>query len=246
MAWHDTDPFWLTMGHVLFHSRRWAGTAAEVDRLVELLDLTPGTRVLDLPCGPGRHSLELARRGVQVTGVDRTQAYLDQARAASEAEQLDVRWLQGDMRTWREPQGFDAALNLWSSFGYFDDPDDDRRQLESVLESLRPGGRLVLDTMSLEILARDFTESSVLELDGSLLIERRRIIGPWTAIESTWTLLEGDTRQERTMRVRLYSARHLAGLMHQVGFREIEILGSLGRAPFDQNAKRLVLVARRP
>jgi SAM-dependent methyltransferase len=246
MAWHDTDPFWLTMGRVMFHSRRWAGTSAEVDHLVQLLQLPAGAAILDLPCGPGRHSLELARRGFDVTGVDRTRAYLDQAQAASTAEGLSVRWAQGDMRTWRQPDRFHAALNLWSSFGYFEDPADDRRHLESVLASLAPGGTLVLDTMSLEILARDFSESSVLELDGSLLIERRRIIGPWTAIESTWTLLQGDTREERTMRVRLYSARHLAGLLHQVGFTDIEILGGLDGVPFDHKAKRLVLLARKP
>jgi 2-polyprenyl-3-methyl-5-hydroxy-6-metoxy-1,4-benzoquinol methylase len=77
--WHEDDSFWLTWGPVLFSEGRKAAATEQVDRIITLASTPPQTRVLDLCCGVGRHSLALARRGYRVTGVDRTTAYLKQA-----------------------------------------------------------------------------------------------------------------------------------------------------------------------
>ena len=73
-SWHEDETFWHHMASVIFSHRRWESANEEIDKLMALLKLVPGSTILDLPCGPGRHALELARRGYAVTGVDITQS----------------------------------------------------------------------------------------------------------------------------------------------------------------------------
>src|SRR5881628_13799 len=73
--WHEQDEFWEAFGPTLFSERHWSTAPVEVDGIISLLRLQPGMSIVDLCCGPGRHSLEFARRGFQVTAVDRTTRY---------------------------------------------------------------------------------------------------------------------------------------------------------------------------
>ena len=88
--WYEQDEFWEAFGQTLFAERHWSAAPAEVDGVISLLRLQPGTSILDLCCGPGRHSLELTRRGFRVTGVDRTRHYLDKAATQAEREGLKI------------------------------------------------------------------------------------------------------------------------------------------------------------
>ena len=86
--------------------------------IVSLLKIDPGASILDLCCGPGRHSLELSRRGFSLTGVDRTKSYLEKARKQAETEGLKVEFIQEDMRSFCKSNTFDVVINLFtSSFG---------------------------------------------------------------------------------------------------------------------------------
>ena len=114
--WHEQDAFWLAVEPVLFLQRRWSDAPAEVEGIISLLGLQSGMRVLDLCCGVGRHALEFARRGFHVTGVDRTQAYLDKASRQAVSEGLRAEFVREDMRAFCRPQAFDAAVNLFTSF----------------------------------------------------------------------------------------------------------------------------------
>lgn len=109
--WHEDDEFWMRTAPFLFSSRRWSQAGVEVDAMLSLLALKPPARVLDLCCGPGRHALELARRGFEVTGVDRTQAYLDEARRRADVSTLKLELLRQDMRTFKRHDFFDAAMD---------------------------------------------------------------------------------------------------------------------------------------
>ena len=91
--WHEDDAFWERWGPILFGERRLANAASEVEKLVSLIGLKPEAHVLDLCRGVGGHSLELARRGFQVTGVDRTEQYLQQASEQAEKEGLNVEFV---------------------------------------------------------------------------------------------------------------------------------------------------------
>lgn len=116
-------------------------TQNEVDFLVSKLGLTPGATVLDVPCGNGRHAIELATRGYRIRAIDLAEEYIVPARALSSA----VEFTRGDMRRLALNAQFDGAYCFGNSFGYMDD-EANREFLVEIGRSLRPGARFVLDT----------------------------------------------------------------------------------------------------
>src|SRR5437870_13900235 len=113
---------WFGRGYLALYDEYLAErTPVEIDQLEALLTLRPPCRILELPCGQGRHAIELARRGYDVTGVDLSPYLLRVAKARAEAAGVGVRWLEGDMRRPLAGDTFDLVLNLFTSFGYFFD-----------------------------------------------------------------------------------------------------------------------------
>jgi SAM-dependent methyltransferase len=244
--WFDQDEFWAEFAPVLFGPERWEQATEGADQILERIGVSPGARILDLCCGPGRYALEFARRGFRVTGVDRTVAYLDEARRRADTEGLKVELIREDMRNFVRPDGFDAAVNLFTSFGYFEDAADDLRVARNLHESLRPGGKLLMELVGREIIAAHFTPRDWSWIDrdrGIRILEERTLRPGWDWIESTWTLLGGPEEVRRTFAHRLYAGSELAALLRQAGFSTAELFGSLDGTPYDQAAKRLVVVA---
>ncbi|MCK4657995.1 MAG: methyltransferase domain-containing protein [Phycisphaerae bacterium] len=246
-VWHDNDTFWVDTASFMFSPSRWEQTPAEVDHMLELLKLSPGDAVLDLPCGPGRHSLELARRGFKVTGVDRTSQYLVWARQKADAEALGVEWVEADMRSFRRPGAYSAIVNLLTSFGYFEDQADDCRVAEHFFAGLQPGGQLLMEMMGKECLARIFRERDWHQADdGTLWLEERKLSPDWGWVDVHWISIRDSQRREHRFGHRLYAATELVALLREVGFDPVTVFGSLEGEPYDHNAKRLVLLARKP
>lgn len=241
--WHEQDTFWETVEPILFHERRYSDTPAEVDNITSLIGLQPGMRLLDLCCGVGRHALEFARRGFQVTGVDRTRVYLDRASAQAEAEGLDVEFIQGDMRTFCQPDTFDVVVNLFTSFGYFEDPGDDRQVVTNVYRSLKPDGIFLLEMMGKEVLARVFRERDWDEEGEVLILQERKLSNNWDWLENRWILIKEDQRIELELAHRLYSAVELTSLLADCGFASTDVCGDLSGSPYDHTARRLVVAA---
>ena len=156
-AWFDDDTLWESLEGFLFSQfRSFEGAVREAEQILALVHPPQRAAVLDLCCGPGRHALEFARRGFQVTGVDRTTRYIEAARAAARREGLTVEFVQEDMRRFHRPAVFDLALNLFSSFGYFTDAEENLQVLRNLHASLTPGGTVLLEMAGKEPLARDF------------------------------------------------------------------------------------------
>jgi SAM-dependent methyltransferase len=241
--WYENERFWSVMDAVLFDPDRLAGTFAEVDAILALAGLRPGMRLLDLCCGPGRHSLEFARRGLHVTGVDRTPRYLARARRTARAEGLQLTLRHQDMRAPLGEARFDAAVNLFTSFGYFEDPADDRRVLTHLFQALAPGGVLVLEMTGREILARTWRDRDWAPLPGGgYLLQDRTLTPGWEWVSNRWILVRGGKVEEFTVSHRLYGASDLSGLLRAVGFAEVQAFGGLDGSPYDQHAQRLVVV----
>jgi len=243
--WHEDDQFWQAIAPIDFDKTRWERAPGEVEQILALMKPPAGARILDLCCGPGRHSLELARHGYKVTGVDRTDAFLGEAGRRAKAEGLAVEFVRGDMRRFLRPDAFDGIINIFTSFAYFEDPDEDRGVLSNACRSLRPGGSFVVDTLAKEVVARNFKERDWNESDGTVVLEERKIVRDWTAVESRWVILQGQFRKEIRFTLRLYSAAELSAILRGVGFRDVQIYGDLSGTPYDQTAKRLVAVARK-
>ena len=243
-AWHNRDDLWDTVP--LVGPERMEMALQEVEHIIALLGLKPGAAILDLCCGVGRHSLEFARRGYTVTGVDRTAAYLQTASDAAGAESLAIEWIEADAREFLRPAAFDLAINLYTSFGYFEDPAEDRQVVENLLTSLKPGGSLVMDLMGKERLARIFNPRSWDELpDGSLFLQERKISDDWTWINNRWILVKDGQRREFTLGHRLYDGAGLRTLLLDSGFESVALYGDMDGTPYNNDARRLVAVARK-
>jgi SAM-dependent methyltransferase len=244
-TWYQDDRFWETWARYLFSAALVKNTSYEVDRAIELLQLQPGEHVLDACCGMGRHLLELCRRGYRVTGVDRTSSYLAAARAQAEVEGLSVELIQQDVRKLDLPAIFDGALNMYTSFGYFDDYNDDLRFASNIRKSLRPGRRLLIETEGKEIMARTYREREWFwHDDGSIGLLQRTIRDGWDQMDMRWILLRnGRVEWDGTISSRIYSAAELRALLRAAGFAEVKIFGSLAATAYDQAAIELVAVA---
>jgi len=127
------------------HARDDEQTRAELGFIQAAMGLPTRARVLDVPCGPGRLALEMADLGYAVTGIDQSAELIESARREAAERGLVVDLRQGDMRCPPQDGSYDGAVCSWNSFGYFDDAGN-LEFLRSVSRSLKPGGRLALDT----------------------------------------------------------------------------------------------------
>ncbi len=243
--WFSNDEFWARFEDYMFTPARLEAARAEVDRFLALFDVQPPAAILDLGCGPGRHTLEFARRRFKVTGVDRTRRYLDKARAVADAEGLAIELVESDMRSFVLPDSFDAAINFFTAFGYFDDPTDDLKAMRNLHTSLKSGGRLLIDVAGKEIIAARYQPRGFERRGDTIVLEERRVFDGWKRLESKWTMIRGTERYESSVILRLYSGAELESLLLQAGFAQVELYGRLSGAPYDQNAERLIAVARK-
>jgi len=244
--WFDDDSLWRDLYPFMFTEKRFAEAAEQVDKALELA-APRGKSALDLCCGPGRCSIELARRGYSVTGVDRTKYLLDKARARARAEKLKVRWVQRDMRDFARPAAFDLALSMFTSFGYFHDKRDDVAVLGNVLASLRPGGAFLIEVMGKERLAAVFqgAASEVLP-DGARLVQCHEIVDDWTRIRNEWIVIRKGSAKTYRFDLTIYSGQELRDRMEQVGFVDVKLYGSLDGSEYGPGAQRLIAVGRKP
>ncbi|HYW30718.1 MAG TPA: methyltransferase domain-containing protein [Gemmatimonas sp.] len=215
-------------------------------RLLDLLELPSGARVLDCPCGQGRHAHLLAEAGFDVDGLDYSEELLAVARARGTSRRL--RYTQGDMR--RLPAKwngrFDAVLNLFTSFGFFDSPLDDLRVIEGFARALKPGGVLVWqggsrDGVMARFLARDWWSTA----DGTVFGQERRFdpLSGFLDITSTWRGPRGNG--ERAHRIRLYTASELAARMRECGLVVEQAFDGWSERPLHRKAGEMLLLARK-
>ena len=218
-------------------------TLAEVDFLEKVLALAPGSRVLDVPCGHGRHSLELARRGYRVTGLDFSTDLLGSARESAAARGLAIEWVERDMRDVREGEAFDAAFCAGNSFGYFDDAGN-QAFLDSAARALRKGGRFVLESGWIsEALLPNFRDRIDMEADGIAFRAENRYDPATARVESRFTVRRGAQSETRLAAHRIYTCREIVRMLEGAGFSDLEVFGSLAREPFVLGSPRLLLAA---
>ncbi|MEO6596458.1 MAG: class I SAM-dependent methyltransferase [Planctomycetota bacterium] len=213
-----------------------AMTAGEVDLLLQRLQPIPGARLLDVPCGDGRHAAELQRRGFDVLGVDGSEALVAHAHAAG------VRAERRDMRELARLGPFDAAYCLGNSFGYLDDPGN-LAFLRAVHDELRPGGDFLLDATVAETILPNLKQNHSHEAAG---IRFRGAVSydPATGVlRSDYDIARGAEREQKSAFVRIYTASHLIAMLREAGFGEVAVMAPDG-APFVLGAPRAWFTAR--
>jgi SAM-dependent methyltransferase len=243
--WFTDESIWKDLYPFEFPESAFAVAEEQVEKIVCLTGVEHGS-ILDLCCGPGRHAVPLAKRGFAVTGVDCTSFLVERARARAKEAQVGVELVLEDMRRFRRPAGFDLIVNLFTSFGYFDDKADDLRVLELVRENLKPGGVVLLEMVSKERLARSFQPTTSTELpNGDLLFERHEIVDDWTRVRNRWTLVRAGHTRTFEFTHRIYSGQELKDLLASAGLVNDRIYGDLAGHRYGFDAQRLIAVARK-
>lgn len=231
-------------------------TVTEVDLLINAAGLEPNDRILDLCCGQGRHSLELARRGFRfVTGVDRSRYLIRLARKRARQSGLEVTFQEGDARKVRiRESSLNCVAILGNSFGYFDREEDDLAVLRAALNALCSGGTLALDIVDGSWLREHFEPRTWEWIDQSQLVCRERSLSAdGTRLISREVVVHAERGAivDQFYAERLYSREKLEELLESVGFELIRMHGTL-QAASDRNvdlgmmAHRLFLTAQAP
>ncbi len=242
--WFESEDFWLNYGPIMFDEERWAEAKGVAEAVYSIASLKKGASVLDAGCGPGRISVELSMLGLDVTGVDMIQPYLDAARETALDEETDIELIKADLRTFCRPEQYDAAVNLFTSFGYCATQEEDLKIVENILRSLKPGGTFILECVSRETAIRYYTDGEWFERAGKTVLTDFSVVGAWEGLRSRWILIDKDgKRMEHEFVQRLYSAPELRDRLLRMGFSKAEIYGGFERQPYDQNARTMVLVA---
>lgn len=243
--WFADEEFWVDFYDFLFPPSQFEKAEVEIIQLLTLVE-DVGQDVLDLCCGPARHSVLLAQRGYHVTGVDNSKYILGKAKENCRRVQVTVEFVEKDMREYVQPGSFDLILNLYTSFGFFNNQNDDRRVVQNMYNNLKTSGKVVVEMMGKEILARVFQETAGTVLDdGSIIVQRHKIINNWSEVENEWILLKEGKYKTYRFNLRLYSAAELQNLFAGCGFKNIKIFGGLNGVKYDNKAQRLVLVAEK-
>ncbi|MBI5254898.1 MAG: class I SAM-dependent methyltransferase [Burkholderiales bacterium] len=235
--------------HFLAPTLRDEDTPAQCGFIEQALSLAPGSRVLDLGCGHGRHANELARRGHRVVGIDLVEGFVARARAEAERERLPAEFVCGDMRAFQAAPEFDAAVCLFDAFGFHTD-EEHARILANALAALRPGGQLLLDVRNREHMLR-CPPVALVELDnGDMMIDRfhfdleaGRMLDRRSYVRST---AQGLTRRDITFSVRLYAATELRALLQAAGWRVQRSYGGFDGVAASAALPRLLVVASKP
>ncbi|MDX2051701.1 MAG: class I SAM-dependent methyltransferase [Polyangiaceae bacterium] len=253
MTTPNTDHWWQAFYLGPFQELQLGGihndrAPAEVTLLEQNLKLEPHHRILDAPCGQGRHTLELARRGYAVTRIDFNPNVLAHAQAVAESEGLRPRFDQQDLRALSYESVFDRVLCLWGSFGYFSDTEN-LAQLQGMARALKPGGALHLETWTTEGLFPQFRPRDWSWAEGRgqryRLLEERTFDIETSRANVIWTFVcEGRNEivSHRTS-IRVYSYRELLELLRTAGFQRFESYGGVTGKPYQFGSGRLGMVA---
>lgn len=219
----------------------------EAARVIDILGLPDGSRVLDVPCGQGRHAHLLAESGFKVDGLDYSEHLLKIARRRGTGPNL--KYAQGDMRKLpsRWTARFDAVINLFTSFGFFANPHDDARVIGEFARVLAPGGTLLWhggsrDGVMARFLSRDWWETS----DGTI-IAHERSFDPLSGVLTIESVLKGTAKrpQRRTHRIRLYTATRLAEMCADAGLIVEEAFDGFSERSLTGRSSEMMLVARK-
>lgn len=246
MSWFDDNHMWEVFYDCMFDEDSFTLADEQCQQILELTGFTPD-HVLDLACGPGRHVLGFARRGIPVTGVDLSGYLLNQAANKISAEDLTANLVHCDLLEYQPGRRFDLITNLFTSFGYYPTAADNQRVLEQAFQWLNPGGCLLIDTFGKEQAARDIEPVHCTEYDnGDVRFERPLLIDQMRIYANEWILVRGDKAHRWEYQHYVYSADELTGMLQQAGFSEISITGSLTGDDYDLAAERLVAKAIKP
>ena len=232
-------------GRVLAAPLHETRAPAEARLVQKLLRLRKGQSVLDVPCGLGRIAIPLAQAGLAVTGVDLTPAFIRRARRHAKEASAPARFLAGDMRAISFDSEFDAAVNWFTSFGYFSDTGN-LAFCRRIFRALKPGGRFLIETASGSWLPSHILPRTRETIADVTIDHEHRWNARTGRMISAWTCRQGRRIERHRLSVRMYTGAEMRALLTQAGFVDIQLFGRPPLGPFTRHSPRLIALACRP
>ena len=235
-SWFDTLYY-----HALYQHRNDAEAAAFMDRLLAHLKLDSGMRVLDVACGKGRHSAHLASRGLRVCGFDLSENSIGIAKGLGVE---GAEFLVHDMRQPFPVSGMDTVFNVFTSFGYLDDPAEDAQVLKNMAAACRPGGYVVQDYLNAASVLDDLPQEAALERGGYGFKTRKHRTE--SHIVKDITVTDGEQTHVFQEQVRIFDCETLLQLHVQAGLQVVDVFGDDQLGAFDaKTSPRIVVISRK-
>ena len=196
-------------------------------------------RLLDVPCGNGRHALDLAGRGHRMTGVDLSEEFIAQARSASS---LPIEWIVGDMCDLRWTSEFDGVYCFGNSFGYLDSAEA-RVFFGAVARALKPGGRFAIETgMAAESILPGLLQKRWHRAGDIFMLSENQYHPEEGRLDIQYTFIRGDVVDKRPTSSYVFTIAEICRMGSEAGFRTVELLGSTAGEPYQPGSPRLILV----
>ena len=242
MNWYSNPAFWSLFYEGMFTAESFETARTQIDGIKHLTGTDNGA-ILDLCCGPGRHSIPFAQDGFDVTAVDLDAFLLNKAEEYATREKVAIEFVNADMRDFKRSASFDLIVSMFSSFGYFENPEEDIKVLENSYDSLKPGGKFLLDVRGKEIHAMQNPETLSDEMpNGDLIIQKMSVDDGWAGTKTTWIYIQGEHAQSFEVTMNLYSGVEMKALLNKAGFSNVRMYGSLEGIPYNHRAQRLIAV----
>jgi ubiquinone/menaquinone biosynthesis C-methylase UbiE len=213
--------------------------------VMEQLKLKKGASLLDLCCGPGRHCVEFAKKGLAVTGYDFSAQYLKEARERAKKKKVPLRLARGDMRRLKFKEEFDAVVNLFTSFGYFQKFSDDIKTLAGAARALKPGGLFLIDIVHGDFVRKNFRAKSWAEMEDHYHFEERALTPDGLFNTRIKVPKKGGKGVRRSFFSRLYDKKRLSAALKKAGMRPLKFWGSFSGSPLSVKTNRLICLARK-
>jgi len=218
----------------------------EVESIVKMMDLKPKAKILDLCCGYGRHSSEFAQRGLKVTGYDLSDFFIEKAKKDSLDLGLEIEFVKGDMRKLPFEKEFDAVVNIFTSFGFFDKESDDFKVTKGVSRALKKGGLFLLDLKNREYLIRNFQRRRWRQEEDFIMLEDNFFDLFTSRWELTRTLLfENGRKRENSFSLRMYTFTEILNLLKRSGFILESVYGDFDFREYSLDSPRMILISRK-
>ncbi|MEF3280332.1 MAG: class I SAM-dependent methyltransferase [Elusimicrobiota bacterium] len=220
-------------------------TFKEVNFIIKSSKIGEGAKILDIPCGVGRHSIILASKGFNVVGVDFASHYLDQAKKTARKNNIkNIKFIKKDMRKINFNCDFDLVINMYTSFGYFNEKEN-FKFLKKIYKALKKNGLFILDIINGEYIKKRFKPKDwIIFGDGTVHLEETRFLKK-NLIQSVWYKIKNSSIKRRSFVLRIYDKDSIKEILEKAGFKIVKFYGDFNGNRLTSFSKRIIILAEK-
>jgi SAM-dependent methyltransferase len=227
----------------IYQHRTDEAAQQEVEAIVSLLKMKTNSTVLDLCCGNGRHSRELSNLGFEVTGIDLSEVLL--AGARNKMSTHEIKYIQSDVRELSFVEEFEYVLNLFTSFGYFDEIEENIRVFQTIYNALKKNGIFLIDFLNPGYIRQNLVPYSERKVNDLTIVETRKIIGK-KVLKDIIIKQDGKIDRKYEEQVNLFEFEEMKKMLNQTNLQVTNVYGDLNESPYDQvNSPRMIIIGKK-